>query len=271
MIPEIFRQDNIVYHYTKTQDVIKHILFQNQLRLSPRVNSIDPFENTQPIILECSVDYEENPILDKIFGEQAIEKVKRKLAKTKQLCFCMNDKKYNLENNTNFPSDYYGFMKPRMWDQYGDHYKGVCLAFDLEKLKVASNYKNNPIEYVNYRDLTWLDRYFDLNELHGLGDDYCTTFLSKMDKILFCKHKDYSGENEYRFLSQSDNEYDYINIEDSLVGIIVPRKNNTESELKELEKYAKDFNVELLYIDWSSAGSKIKNSQQVTKAKFHGH
>lgn len=269
MIPEIFRQENIVYHYTKSQYVIEHILFKNQLRLSPRVNSIDPIENIEPIILECSVDYEDNPVLDKKTGDQSIEKVKKKLANTKQLCFCMNDSPNNLKNNIDVPMEVYGFMKPRMWDQYGDHYKGVCLAFDLEKLKKASNYDNDPINYMNYRDITWLDRYFDLNELHHKGDDYCNEFLCKMNKVLFAKHKDYSQENEYRFLSQSENEFDYLDIKDSLMGIIVSPEENSEFAVKYLEKYSKNFSVELLYIFWRATGPKIRKSLHFS-SRFSG-
>jgi hypothetical protein len=262
MIPSIFRNENIVYHYTKTQYVIEHILFHNQLRLSPRINSIDPVENTEPLILELSVDYEDNPILDKKIGVQSIEEVKRKLALTKQLCFCRNDSTKSLKKNANTPMEVYGFMKPRMWDQYGDHYKGVCLAFDLEKLKKASNHKNGPVKYMNYKDIIRLDRYFDLNELHDKKDDYCNEFLKKMDKVLFAKHKDYSGENEYRFISQSENAFDFFNIKDSLVGIIISPKDNSEFALKYLDEYVKDLDIELLYIYWNATGPNIKRRQK---------
>lgn len=33
------------------------------------------------------------------------------------------------------PEEFYGFLKPRMWDQYGNDYNGVCLAFSLDALK----------------------------------------------------------------------------------------------------------------------------------------
>lgn len=259
MIPEILSQKNIVYHYTKTHNVIEHILFQNQLRLSPRVNSIDPIENTTPSVLQCSVGYVDEPIVSNRLRDEAIEFIETRLASTKQLCFCMNNQRINFTKDSGIPKEYYGFMKPRMWDQYADNYKGVCLAFDLDKLKSESNHINKPIDYVTYDSIAFTDKDFDLNALDDEGFDYCKKYLSKMETVLYRKHSDYSGENEYRFLSQSDNDFDYINIKDSLVGIIVPEKNNTEFALKSLEKYAEDYNVKLIYINWSANGVIIKD------------
>ena len=45
MIPENFNNKDTVFHYCKTKTAIEHILFNREIRLSPRNNSNDPIEN----------------------------------------------------------------------------------------------------------------------------------------------------------------------------------------------------------------------------------
>jgi hypothetical protein len=41
-IPEIFKSEDTVYHYTTTETALNFILRDKKIRLSPRNNSIDP-------------------------------------------------------------------------------------------------------------------------------------------------------------------------------------------------------------------------------------
>ena len=50
MIPRIFQDDDTVYHYTTSENALLYILKEMKLRLSPRVNSLDPIENTEEFI-----------------------------------------------------------------------------------------------------------------------------------------------------------------------------------------------------------------------------
>ena len=96
----------------------------------------------------------------------------------KYLCFCMDGD----ENK--------GYEKPRMWAQYGGGNYGVCIGFKLEQLiKQATlsqcEIKHFPIKYVNK------------NELFHVG--------YKSEEALEYKAKDWSSENEYRFITKDAN------------------------------------------------------------------
>lgn len=213
-IPKIFQNDDTVYHYTTSENALLYILKEMKLRLSPRANSLDPIENTKEFI-SYSGDHDLIEIGRRISAE---------LKNAKQLSFCKNNPN-DLSNGvpTVYPFEKYGFAKPRMWDNYGDKYKGVCLA--LSKSKLQNSIKDTvlfdnetDVEYLKYKEfsikhhsITW----------QGSEEGTYEHFLKIFKKRLFYKHEDYSMENEYRICSLSNKQYDYVNIQDSLIGLIV--------------------------------------------------
>jgi len=192
------------------------------LRLSPRSNSSDPIENTEHFFSYSGGGHGEGIPADAI---RLTKEVKEMLRKTKQVCFCKNNS-IEHQNGMPFPPfEKYGFAKPRMWDQYGDKYKGVCLAFSLTKLLEivqGSDIKGDELNYISYADS---ERNHHSIELHALVrdgyDEYKKSYTNYLIKRLFNKHQDYIHENEYRFCSFSDGIYDYINIKDALRGVII--------------------------------------------------
>ncbi|UXE68776.1 MAG: DUF2971 domain-containing protein [Chryseotalea sp. WA131a] len=101
-----------------------------KLRLSPRSQSSDPIENTEHFFSYAGGNHGEGIPADAI---RLTNETKKMLRKTKQVCFCKNTCRPD-ENGMIFPPfEKYGFAKPRMWDQYGDKYKGVCLVFSLKR------------------------------------------------------------------------------------------------------------------------------------------
>ncbi|MDO3695994.1 DUF2971 domain-containing protein [Wenyingzhuangia sp. chi5] len=259
-IDNVFADEKIVYHYTKTQTAFEHILHSNHLKLSIRKTSIDPIENIiNPIITNYIT--ENNSITNEEQNEIS-EFVTRNLKNIRQVCFCKNDQNININNSQKIPYEYYGFMKPRMWDQYGDKYNGVCLAFDIEKLK-----KNNPeiesnnIEYISYHDFKKDIFSIEHSEVKEIGmEKYCEKILSNMKKYSFLKHQDYSGENEYRFISLDKN---YLNIKDSLKAIIVSERNLSPFARQQLENFAEINNIKYFQINWESSGVRISSLENL--------
>ena len=92
----------------------------------------------------------------------------------KYACFCLGNK------NT-------GFDKPRMWAQYGDNNNGVCIGFNLNKLIDFNKGKNFEHFHIKYKQSQEL-KFGDYNTKESL------------------KHKqsDWMQENEYRFISNSE-------------------------------------------------------------------
>ncbi|WP_164977465.1 DUF2971 domain-containing protein [Ancylomarina salipaludis] len=248
-----FESDDILYHYTKTTTALEHILFKKELRLSDRVNSNDPIENmTTPTLIKVeSLENETYDNWDK-YGKE----IEKKMKQIKQVCFCMNAKSIRYKKMNNKPAEFYGCMKPRMWEQYGNNYNGVCLILSKAELlkQLDKGYKYKKVKYVNYDDLKNKKIEIDSNDLR---DSYYTSCLEKVnrqiDKYIFHKHKDYVGENEYRIRAYSDEDL-YINIKSALKGILVSNKNS-EYFVNKLLEYAEECKFNVFKISWASNGA----------------
>jgi hypothetical protein len=257
-IPEEFSKDDTIYHYCSMQTAVEYILANKKIRLSPRLNSIDPLESKKPFISYCGTNTEDDLNCQAFaIGQRASER----FADVKQACFCMNNSDlYKSSFYPQLPLEYYGFLKPRMWDQYADRYKGVCLAFSKnELLKNQSQYKAQAIKYVNYNEIPLHHHSIDLDDIINLGkDEYWEKFSRLTEVKMFHKHLDYKDENELRIISFSKDSFDYIDISNSLIGIIISGASYTTSFMTDtLSKYARDYNVKALRIDWQSIGVSI--------------
>ncbi len=98
----------------------------------------------------------------------------------------------------------------------------------------------------------------NLNSLNRKGEkqtirDFDNRVLSK----LFRKHKDYEGENEFRVCSFSENEFDWLDIKDSLKAIIVSPGYLNEFNKEKIMGYSKKMGVEVFGVNWKSEGVSI--------------
>lgn len=221
-IPSLFKDNDTVYHYTTSETALLHILRNMKLRLSPRSHSSDPVENTKHFFSYSGGIQGEGIPTDAMRLTKETQEI---LEKTKQVCFCKNNLIKD-ENGMTFPPfEKYGFAKPRMWDQYGDKYKGVCLAFSLNKLLENAGKVNiigDNIDYKTYHQIEISHHSIDTNRLLQDGyDKYKQFYENYLIKRLFNKHSDYIHENEFRLCSFADGNYDYIDISNALVGVII--------------------------------------------------
>ncbi|WP_232122853.1 DUF2971 domain-containing protein [Tenacibaculum finnmarkense] len=266
-IDDIFNSDEIIYHYTKTQTVYEYILHTKKLRLSDRKTSNDPIESViDRCIVKSFYGYLDTKKADNETADKVSKYILEKINNCKQLCFCKNNDNPELQKFMILPSEYYGFLKPRMWDQYGDKYNGVCLVFDKKILKENNpDTYSNDIEYINYEEFFRSNISIDLNNLYKIGlNEYCRDILEKIKNVSFLKHKDYSGENEYRFISFSNSET-YLNIGNSLKAIIVSRKNLSNFADKRFIEFTTKNNIKLFYIKWDNSGYHIQSKEDYDK------
>lgn len=273
-IPEVFKSNDTIYHYTKIDTAIQHILHEGKLRLSPRMKAYDPIENIEPSFnhpLQASSDSEVVRIEQK--SEPMVLElenfIREYFKRCKQLCFCKNKNK-NSHVSQNFRYNQwedFGFMKPRMWDQYGGHYQGVCLAFSINSLLDAIDVLPGKINYVDYRTLPKNMFAVDRNILseHGL-DKYKIEYKKILDKHIFKKHTDYIGENEYRLCLSSQNKYEFIEIKNSIRGIFIYKEFVKGDNLERIHRFADKYEIDVLGIDVED--SINVDSRNETK-KFH--
>ncbi len=256
-IPGIFRDLDTVYHYCKAETASKLILLNKELRFSHRRESRDPIENVkQWVSFSDSSRGTSISTGDLKIVQQAIL---QKILLAKQICFCKNDDRINEDGiHLTPPFEYYGFLKPRMWDQYGDIYKGVCLAFSRSKLsrKETQSIKMDDVHYHRYSDLNGNLLSVNVEKFIEQGFyRFMDGYQHKILGVLLSKHKDYEGENEFRIISVSE-EDEYLKIDDCLSGIII--SSYTDEFLRwQLFQHAKEYNVKVLDIHWGSNGVSI--------------
>lgn len=264
MIPQLFSSDDILYHYCSSNTAINHILKDLQLRISPRKHSADPLEN-----LNYFFSYSANAIeLDEHLSDLAYSverKAKKKVLNAKQLCFCMNDSgKHHTYMNPNFPHEYYGFLKPRMWDQYGDKYRGVCLVFSKSKLlETTIELTSKAIEYLNYSHIPLKHKSIDCADIARNGvDKYWKDYSDIITHSLFHKHLDYKDENEFRIVSFSSDEFDYVNIAPSLIGLIISENYIDQITKETLIRMSKSIGIKAFRIRWGKLGVTVTTQEE---------
>lgn len=117
----------------------------------------------------------------------------------KCICFCIGENAYK---------------KPRMWAQYGDNHKGVCIGFRLGKLKEGIKKNSQDCREVEGFKVQYLDE-------DSLRYEGC-----ERKESLYFKLKDWENENEYRFISK---ETDFIPIsKDCIESIYIGVKNTSD-------------------------------------------
>lgn len=224
-IPEIFKSDDTVYHYTTVETALNFILRGQKIRLSPRKNSIDPIENSEDWYSYSDGGHEASAPQDKDNAYKVKDLFKKRLSKTKQVCFCKNNEIKDEDKRNNLPIEKYGFLKPRMWDNYGHKYKGICLAFsrkELEKEAIRTKIIFDDLNYDSFYNISKQHKSIDVKGVKRVGvEKYYEQSLKKLEQRLFDKHLDYLGENEFRLCSFSGNDYDYLDISNALKGVFI--------------------------------------------------
>ena len=232
-IPSILKGDHVLSHFTRADTAIQHILFNKQLRLSPRASMSDPMENlihklNTLEIMNADPSQEQSKNWDE--SHKRKEQFAKNLQNTKQLSFCMNATLETIDD--------LGFLNLRMWDQYGDAYKGVCLLFDKKTLIDTKNHKDDitttkddpyyytskKVDYTGLQDLNTSEKERSTHSslLNSNPKVYDHALSNLMNKKLYSKHKSYIEENEFRLCAINENTtYQYINFEEnSLLGIL---------------------------------------------------
>lgn len=227
--PEI-NSEKWLYHYTSFETAIKYILPSGTLKMGEYGRVNDPKEaklnpNTYNFG-QLPSDKEERNIFV-IERDEVCKKITDYFFhQIKIVCFSVDDLRYE---KTLFHYFARGCIKPRMWAQYGDNNKGVCLIFDrniLEK-QIEQQFQNEIKIYsgnVKYQSCqlnneNWeLQNQIDSNCNNFSLTDFKNNFEDAIEKqvdnfwetYFFHKYEDWNSENEFRFVIHSQKAGDFF-------------------------------------------------------------
>ena len=212
-----------IYHYTSAITAIEKILPSMQLKMGQLGNMNDAKES----LLHISNPENYIPSSKGFHWEYYTKPIAQMVSNNVHLlCFSTDDLKTNKD----------GFALQRMWAQYGDINRGVCLAIDYDKFitenkEILAKYsiQHDYIKYKNniFNQLAEMpsnefvvnnheDKYSPSETWKKIKNN--KTFISNN---FFCKNNDWGGEMEYRFLAATDNSSQiHLSINDSLQSVI---------------------------------------------------
>ena len=163
-----------------------------------------------------------------------------------------------------------GYAHPRMWAQYGERDRGVCLVLNHELLKQAIEESTRgrcawgygavsyrPIE----RDLSL--GFFDVRDLLQSGAG--PTLLKNFEESLLTKHSDWSHEAEYRFfIMDGAPEPWFVPItKDVIVGLVLGSNFDPRRHLRYVRAFAETFGVShrVRLLQWTSGCAELVRVQ----------
>ena len=140
------KPEGLLAHYTDASAAFEHILPTGKLRMSPYRLMRDPVENKDilPSIAWRGDPPDAGRAIDEVYAQ-----LKAARDRMRVLSFT---------HDADRRAEYAGFdccwSRPRMWEQYGDKHRGVCLLFDAPPLKRAIT-DQSPPEHTYMRDVDY--------------------------------------------------------------------------------------------------------------------
>ncbi len=160
-----------------------------------------------------------------------------------------------------------GFSRPRMWQQYADDYRGVCMVFDRAALGAAIRssvpegslhiadrvkYSNTPRVFVMHPSLNPFMLDYDRMNAVGLRQAMTEHIGLHREMLFFHKASDWQTEKEYRWLVWDTEHKDIIfKFGEALKAIVVGLKPSQEY-LHKLHDACARVSVPVWELRWSN-------------------
>jgi hypothetical protein len=244
-------QEELLYQYTKSRVLLDHILKSNTLKFNLLENTNDPIENQkiQLVSIGSSCETGEEDFEDHFKQQLLLDHNKNRL---KIACFTIDNKKIIKESNK--PILGKGFAKSRMWSQYGDDHKGVCIIFN--KYKIISKIKENKINFkegnINYSDYNSSLRNASTFKLGTKVDS-----MNSLKDAYFTKYLDYKDESEFRILIDTcfAGEF-FLPIKGCIEAVVIGEKCES-AKLQEIKNICESRRINAYSLGWSYSGPYI--------------
>jgi hypothetical protein len=223
-----------LFHYTSANTAIEKILLNQQIKVGLIKYVNDPRESKDWALLPKLTGIPTNSLpLKEVSVNQEFTRIKQE--EWKAVCFATSDPKYERHPKSTLDEGFlYGACKPRMWANYAENHKGVCLKFNGPKFDKQIRI-NSEKAGKNRRTFCGKVKYFDYGDtLDSVSIDY--TELSKVDvsqglrhhliryykKFFLMKSKDWKTESEFRWLVYDESkEVEFLPIKGIVEEVIV--------------------------------------------------
>lgn len=220
--------DRFLYHYTRFDTALEHILAKRELRLSPFSAMNDPRESS---------DWQFTPRdFPTVLGTQAVQDrtvrhANDRLKRTWKVLALTADDPDAMQIPTNLFSR--GFARARMWASYGGNHRGGCLVFDRAKmidevgaqLGIDTDHRwySSAVQYTDDFSADALVLSGEEIGTHGIEQALQRHQARHYSSLFFHKNRDWATEYEYRFVAQRLDDFGYlfVNVSQSLVGMVL--------------------------------------------------
>jgi hypothetical protein len=188
-----------VYHYTRWERLLD--IMETGFRLGPLAQMNDPRESKE-WLLPITVSGVTFPAVGVKAAEEEIRNYKRKI---RVAACCLDQPAVNRDNHGRR-----GYARPRMWAQYTDNHRGVCIILDRAGLDRAirqrypaintSWVRGGSVQYVETPLEDVMNREMFLNSPDEAVGNVREHFARYAEQLFFTKHIDWRDENEYRWV-----------------------------------------------------------------------
>jgi len=260
-----------IFHYTRMETALLRILPERKLLISPIGLTNDPKETKswsipKPSWLSPDSDQKskQNTLAAKVLDKEVPRVMKEEW---KVLCFTLEHSiPYRIEDPMERLqySFNHGYAHPRMWAQYAENHKGVCLWFDGKKLDENLNkglgkrcrifrgrvqYNIAPGALI----IPPLPRtIFEDIQILGQKEAARKYVFDHYERFFLRKHFDWEAEAEYRWLVHSLKKApEFVSIQGAIKGVLVGVDFPKEYE-PSLRELCKDIQVPAGQLKWQN-------------------
>jgi hypothetical protein len=188
-----------VYHYTKWERLLD--IMETGLRLGPLAQMNDPRES-KDWLLNLLIQGQDLTDEAAMVAEEESRNYKRKI---RIGSFSLDQPFGAVENQGRR-----GYARPRMWAQYADNHRGVCIVLRHAGLDRAirqrypeENYswvRSGKVQYVETAREDVISSSVVLNSADQARESVQEHFHRYAERLFFTKHVDWRDENEYRWV-----------------------------------------------------------------------
>jgi hypothetical protein len=245
----------LLFHYTSLRAGLESILPTFKFRMGNYRDTNDPRESKLNFMFRVTTSGPGNDFETENKAWAEVDKVHSLM---RVACFTRDDRHAEFAETR-------GFGCSRMWAQYAERHRGVCLGFQKDlltsafkcALNTADRLFDGPVRYCilameQHQEIAASDIDGDLVNNIGASEAIAQHLRNYKDDLLFKKSKDWEDEKEYRwvYVAQDESDEVLISLGNSprcvILGLDFP-----DPYLPSLFELCRDRSIELYRMTWS--------------------